>query len=223
MKGMFLLSAFPSSVFVAVLEKLRWVLIQSIFRIPFDGKASTPLSIRDTSSGPNAPDIEVLWFPVVVLGFGVPPPKGVHGVSIVRRFYPSSKIQADQWACVCYLAWYGRIQGAMALKPESSGSVRLKTSSVYDKPLIDPKFVLLISLGIPVFDLNQLRSLSLLTPFMVFLLLHNQLPLLRKRSEHCSSWRPICSPARSYRAHEGYLRLETTRRGYDVVFLAGRC
>ncbi|EIM79458.1 GMC oxidoreductase [Stereum hirsutum FP-91666 SS1] len=82
-------------------------------RIPFDGKASTPLSIRDTSSGPNAPDIEILWFPVVVLGFGVPPPKGVHGVSI----------------------------GALALKPESSGSVRLKTSSVYDKPLIDPNFL----------------------------------------------------------------------------------
>lgn len=66
------------------------MLIQSIFRIPFDGKASTPLTIRDTSSGPNAPDIEILWFPVVVLGFGVPPPKGVHGVSIVRRLFPSS-------------------------------------------------------------------------------------------------------------------------------------
>lgn len=57
--------------------------MQRMFSIPFNGKASTPLPIRDTTSGPNAPDLEILWFPIVVLGFGVPTPKGVHGVSIV--------------------------------------------------------------------------------------------------------------------------------------------
>ncbi|EIM79461.1 GMC oxidoreductase [Stereum hirsutum FP-91666 SS1] len=79
-------------------------------RIPFDGRSSTAVDIRDTTSGPNAPDLEIVWFPVAVLG--VPTPKNVHGVSI----------------------------GVVALKPESSGSVRLKTNNVYDKPLVDPDF-----------------------------------------------------------------------------------
>lgn len=205
MRGMFLLSAFPCP-FRSQSWRIEEMGANTMHnRIPFDGKASTPLPIRDTSSGPNAPDIEILWFPVVVLGFGVPSPKGVHGVSIVRRFYPASKIQADHWACVCDLAWYGRIQGAMALKPESSGSVRLKTSSVYDKPLIDPKFVLLPFLAMGMLHLNNFFFPTLPTPYMSFVSPHKQLPLLRKRSEHCSSWRPICTPTRSYRAHEGYL------------------
>ena len=31
------------------------------------------------------------------------------------------------------------VQGPVVLKPESSGTVTVKSSSVYDKPVIDPK------------------------------------------------------------------------------------
>ncbi|KAI0256392.1 GMC oxidoreductase [Lactifluus subvellereus] len=80
--------------------------------IRFDGKlAGNEPEIRDFSAGPNSPDIEVLWFPCITGDLSSPPPRGVHGVTV----------------------------GAIVLKPEGSGTVTLKSSSIYDKPDIDPK------------------------------------------------------------------------------------
>lgn len=69
----------------------------AMFRIPFDGRSSTAVDIRDTTSGPNAPDLEIVWFPVAVLG--VPTPKNVHGVSIVRLlFFTPSALRVVNYA-----------------------------------------------------------------------------------------------------------------------------
>ncbi|KAI0066056.1 GMC oxidoreductase [Artomyces pyxidatus] len=68
------------------------------------------VDIRDNTAGPKSPDLEILWFPLITGNMITPPPLGVHGITM----------------------------GAMALKPESSGELTLKTASIYDKPLINP-------------------------------------------------------------------------------------
>ncbi|KAI0066058.1 GMC oxidoreductase [Artomyces pyxidatus] len=79
-------------------------------RIRYDTKLGEEWPIKDFSAGPNGPDIEILWFPLITGDLNVEPPRGIHGVTI----------------------------GAMAIKPSSSGTVTLQTASIYDKPLIDP-------------------------------------------------------------------------------------
>ncbi|KAI0052433.1 GMC oxidoreductase [Auriscalpium vulgare] len=81
--------------------------------LPLSSPASANVPIKDTTSGPHSPDLEVVWFPLVVAGFGVDVPAGVYGVTI----------------------------GPVLLRPESVGTVTLETTSVYDKPVIDPKFL----------------------------------------------------------------------------------
>ncbi|KAK0460401.1 GMC oxidoreductase [Desarmillaria tabescens] len=75
---------------------------------------NTGSPVRDNTSGPNAPDIEIIWMPLLVLEGGTKrPPKGVTGVSM----------------------------GAMVMRPLSEGSISLKTASIWNKPLIDPKYL----------------------------------------------------------------------------------
>ncbi|KAI0268887.1 GMC oxidoreductase [Gloeopeniophorella convolvens] len=77
--------------------------------VRFDTKLAGPEpAIRDLAAGPGAPDIEVMWFPCITGDLSAPPPRGAHGIS-----------------------------GAMAIKPEGSGTVTLRTASIYDKPDID--------------------------------------------------------------------------------------
>ncbi|KAI0063347.1 GMC oxidoreductase [Artomyces pyxidatus] len=80
--------------------------------LPFGSKASDNVPVKTNASGPTSPDIEVVWFPLVIAGFNIPTPANTYGVSI----------------------------GPVVLRPESSGTVSLKTASVYDKPIIDPNF-----------------------------------------------------------------------------------
>ncbi|KAI0794378.1 GMC oxidoreductase [Fomes fomentarius] len=71
------------------------------------------LPVTDTTSGPRAPDLEFLLFPMGIIDYGHGfPPRGNYGIS-----------------------------GAILLKPVSSGTVELRTNSVYDAPLIDPNFL----------------------------------------------------------------------------------
>ncbi|KAF8516420.1 GMC oxidoreductase [Hysterangium stoloniferum] len=71
------------------------------------------IQIADLTSGPKSPDIEFMWFPVLVVnnGFSAAP----------------ANVQ-------------GMIISALALKPESAGRVFLKTTSVWDKPIIHSNF-----------------------------------------------------------------------------------
>ncbi|KAI0045893.1 GMC oxidoreductase [Auriscalpium vulgare] len=78
--------------------------------IRFDSKLGGELPVRDLAAGPKGPDIEVLWFPLITGDLSGPPPRGLNGITI----------------------------GAMAIKPETGGTVTLKTGSIYDKPLVDP-------------------------------------------------------------------------------------
>ncbi|TFK92473.1 GMC oxidoreductase [Polyporus arcularius HHB13444] len=72
------------------------------------------LPVKDMFSGPKAPDIEYLVFPMGIIDYGHGfPPRGNHGLSV----------------------------GAILLKPSSTGTVKLRTSSVYDAPLIDANFL----------------------------------------------------------------------------------
>lgn len=68
--------------------------------------------IKDTTAGPNSPDLELLWFPLLTGDLSGDPPKGA-GITI----------------------------GAVVLKQEGSGEIKLKTTSVYDQPAIDHKCV----------------------------------------------------------------------------------
>ncbi|KAK0499204.1 GMC oxidoreductase [Armillaria luteobubalina] len=78
--------------------------------LPFN----TDAPVRDNTSGPNAPDLEIIWMPLLVLEGGTKrPPKGVTGVSM----------------------------GAMVMRPLSEGSISLKTASIWDKPLINPNYL----------------------------------------------------------------------------------
>ncbi|KAJ3538326.1 hypothetical protein NM688_g6537 [Phlebia brevispora] len=68
-------------------------------------------TVKDLTSGPNAPDIEILWAPVLVLDHGLKaPPAGINVVFV---------------------------KGAISLKPESTGAITLKSKSIWDKPVID--------------------------------------------------------------------------------------
>ncbi|GJJ10842.1 hypothetical protein Clacol_005070 [Clathrus columnatus] len=80
--------------------------------LPF-GEAPMLDSIVDVTSGPNSPDLEFVWIPLVIVdgGRGKAPP-GVRGVTM----------------------------SAICLRPQSSGEITLKTNDIWDKPIIDPKW-----------------------------------------------------------------------------------
>ncbi|KAI0741863.1 GMC oxidoreductase [Daedaleopsis nitida] len=72
------------------------------------------LPVTNTFSGPRAPDLEFLLFPMGIIDYGHGfPPRGNYGISV----------------------------GAILLKPVSAGTVELQTNSVYDAPLIDTNFL----------------------------------------------------------------------------------
>ncbi|KAH9920281.1 GMC oxidoreductase [Fomitopsis serialis] len=76
--------------------------------------SSENLAIRDLTSGPGAPDLELVWAPVsfsVDNGLVIPTP-GASGITT----------------------------GAVCLKPESTGQITLASNSVWDKPLIEANY-----------------------------------------------------------------------------------
>ncbi|EIN09203.1 GMC oxidoreductase [Punctularia strigosozonata HHB-11173 SS5] len=81
--------------------------------LPYGSKGAEGGLVEDLTSGPNAPDIEIVWAPSLFLNYGFTPvPAGMTGITM----------------------------GAVALKPKSTGRITLKTNSVWDKPLIDPNY-----------------------------------------------------------------------------------
>ncbi|EMD36325.1 hypothetical protein CERSUDRAFT_84404 [Gelatoporia subvermispora B] len=80
----------------------------------FSSNASANVPVRDRTSGPGAPDIEITWGAIVSLdnGFKKPPP-GCEGLTF----------------------------SAIALRPESTGSIRLASRSVWDAPVIDANYL----------------------------------------------------------------------------------
>ncbi|EED83502.1 hypothetical GMC oxidoreductase, partial [Postia placenta Mad-698-R] len=69
------------------------------------------------SSGVGAPDVEITFAPMSVINRGREiPPRGTYGVTV----------------------------GPILLKPESSGTVELQSSDIWDKPIIDPKYAELL-------------------------------------------------------------------------------
>ncbi|KIK53250.1 hypothetical protein GYMLUDRAFT_100419 [Collybiopsis luxurians FD-317 M1] len=79
--------------------------------LPYDSKASAGVNVQDLTTGPGAPDIELYWLPSIFTNYGFDDvPASLNGISM----------------------------GAVALMPESEGSVTLISNSVWDHPLIDP-------------------------------------------------------------------------------------
>jgi len=76
------------------------------------GPEDGSLHVKDMTSGPRSPDLEFIWTPAIVPDWFTSGRPGEHGVSLA----------------------------AIALKPDSEGSVKLKSSSVWDKPIIDENF-----------------------------------------------------------------------------------
>ncbi|KAL1948179.1 hypothetical protein VTO73DRAFT_12254 [Trametes versicolor] len=79
--------------------------------LPVGRTGEEPVPVKDRTSGPGAPDVELIWFPLTVFDdkFAKPPP-GTHGVTLA----------------------------AILLRPESKGTITLRSRSVWDVPLIDP-------------------------------------------------------------------------------------
>lgn len=52
--------------------------------LPFGRTGEEPLPVKDQTSGPGAPDLELIWFPLTVFDdkFAKPQP-GTHGVTLV--------------------------------------------------------------------------------------------------------------------------------------------
>ena len=71
-----------------------------------------PLPIKDRSSGPRAPDVEIALFPLSALNRG-------------KGLAPAGQ--------------YGVTFAPILLRPSSSGTISLRSASVYDPPVIDPK------------------------------------------------------------------------------------
>jgi len=111
----------------AVFALLQWVLYGSG---PMSGKgtqvaaflraddeklpklSATDRPVKDLTSGPNSPDIELIYAPLVAVVDGKPTP-GLSGVTAVT----------------------------ILLKPASEGTVELRSSSVYDHPIINPNYL----------------------------------------------------------------------------------
>ncbi|KAF7791371.1 hypothetical protein EIP86_002385 [Pleurotus ostreatoroseus] len=82
-------------------------------KLPFTSKSSNGLPVRDLTSGPGAPDIEIMWAPICVIGDGgVQPPSGTLGITML----------------------------AISLRPESTGSVMLKSKDPWEAPVIDANY-----------------------------------------------------------------------------------
>ncbi|TFK35709.1 GMC oxidoreductase [Crucibulum laeve] len=81
--------------------------------LPFTSLASANVVPVDRSAGPKSPDIEIIWFPAIVLDFGFKkPPAGLQGLTI----------------------------SGVAIRPESTGQVLLNSKSIWDKPIIDANY-----------------------------------------------------------------------------------
>ncbi|KAI9435467.1 GMC oxidoreductase [Lactarius indigo] len=74
--------------------------------------SSSNVPVRSNKAGPKTPDLEIVIFALVIAGFNTQTPSGIYGATF----------------------------GPVVLKPESSGTITLKSASVYDKPDIDPNF-----------------------------------------------------------------------------------
>lgn len=75
---------------------------------------SQDLKHKDCTSGPSAPDVELLYLPAPYINHGLTsPPKGSEVFTVA--------------ACL--------------LRPESRGYISIKSSNPYDKPLIDPNYL----------------------------------------------------------------------------------
>ncbi|KAH9003786.1 GMC oxidoreductase [Lactarius hatsudake] len=77
-----------------------------------NSKSSSNVPVRSNKAGPKTPDLEIVIFVLVVAGFDIKIPSGIYGATL----------------------------GPVVLKPESSGTITIKSASVYDKPDIDPNF-----------------------------------------------------------------------------------
>ena len=98
-----------------------------MFRIPI----GPGLPVDDVTTGPGAPDIEIATscFTTPAVD-NATPPSGTYGYGMVRSF--PTFVQH-------YL--YEDAQGAAMLRPQSTGTIELRSANVFDHPLIDPKYV----------------------------------------------------------------------------------
>ncbi|KAI0771283.1 GMC oxidoreductase [Trametes elegans] len=80
-------------------------------QLPYSRSGEPAAPVKDLTSGRGSPDIELVWFPLTVFDdrFAKPPP-GTSGVTLA----------------------------ALLLRPESKGTITLKSRSAWDSPLIDP-------------------------------------------------------------------------------------
>ena len=98
-------------------------------RLPVLSKSGEGLSVKDMTSTPGVPDTEILWAPVTVAGPGLEDPRpGSVGMTMVSfSLYRGMKHLISP-------------QLAINLRPESTGSITLKSKNPWEAPIIDPKY-----------------------------------------------------------------------------------
>lgn len=88
------------------------------------------LPVNDHSSGPGASDIEIVFIPFLAADDGTRnPPSGTLAMTSVRQLPHPFSERTDSFST----------QGPILLKPESAGSIELRSANVYDSPLIHAK------------------------------------------------------------------------------------
>src|ERR1700683_4060315 len=104
-------------------------------KINFNTAQPKPAKIEDTTSGPGAPDIEIITAPVAFLDHGALDP-GPNCFSVVRHLHlPTCVI--DHSTVVITL----NIQGPILLRPLSLGTVSIPSASPFDKAVVDPNYL----------------------------------------------------------------------------------
>lgn len=94
-----------------------FMLCPASFRLPFYTNGQSGAPVNDRSSGPGAPDLELVWTPQATFADG---------------FHKASRDAA------------GVTFAAVALRPESRGQITLRSTNAFDAPNIDPQCVSLL-------------------------------------------------------------------------------
>ena len=67
-------------------------------RLPYDSKSSSGVPVRVNNAGKNTPDLEIMWFPLILGNFGVKTPPGIYGATAVRMTFAAFVIYIP-YAC----------------------------------------------------------------------------------------------------------------------------
>jgi choline dehydrogenase len=74
--------------YIPVDSQMELVLREDVTpRLPYDSKSSSGVPVRVNNAGKNTPDLEIMWFPLILGNFGVKTPPGIYGATAVSTTF----------------------------------------------------------------------------------------------------------------------------------------